>query len=123
MYIVTNSNCAAFNKSVEVAQGLNIFEFSVLGVERGEGNMGGNIGTSRIIGTCGPECGTDRIERAGSAGNSTNWFICRYVTLQCKIGVCPAYSALRCRIRWLHQVEWSWCGDRHRYEFKWYGIN
>jgi hypothetical protein len=49
-----------------------------------------------------------RIERAGSAGNSTNWFICRYVTVQCIIGVCPAYSALRCRIRWLHQVDWSW---------------
>jgi hypothetical protein len=23
---------------------------------------------------------------------------------KCNIGVCPAYSALRCRIRWLHQV-------------------
>jgi hypothetical protein len=45
-----------------------------------------------------------RIERAGSAGNSTNWFICRYVTLKCKIGVCPAYSAPGCRLRRLHQI-------------------
>jgi hypothetical protein len=59
MYIVTNSNCAAFNKSVEVAQGLTtFFEFSVLGVERGVGNRGGNNGTSKITGTCGPGCGT-----------------------------------------------------------------
>jgi len=39
--IIMYSNCAAFDKSVEVAQGLTtFFEFSVLGVERGVGKGG-----------------------------------------------------------------------------------
>ncbi len=38
MYIVTNSNCAAFNKSVEVAQGLTTFlNLVYLGLKGGWG--------------------------------------------------------------------------------------
>ncbi len=38
MYIVSNSNCAAFNKSVEVAQGLTTFlNLVYLGLKGGRG--------------------------------------------------------------------------------------
>jgi hypothetical protein len=59
MNIVTHSNCAAFNKSVEVAQGLTTFlNLVYLGLIGGWGTGGNkNVGTIKIIGTYGPECG------------------------------------------------------------------
>ncbi len=46
MYIISYSSCAALNKSVEVAQGLTtFFNLVYLGVKRGEGKMGENLGT------------------------------------------------------------------------------
>jgi hypothetical protein len=60
MNIVTHSNCAAFNKSVEVAQGLTTFlNLVYLGLIGGWGTGANkNVGTIKIIGTCGPGCGT-----------------------------------------------------------------
>jgi hypothetical protein len=58
MYIISNSNCAAFNKSVEVAQGLTTFFYLVyLGFKGGRGKWAENR-NDRKIGTCGPGCGT-----------------------------------------------------------------
>ena len=60
MYIISNSNCAAFNKSVEVAQGLTTFlNLVYLGLIGGWGiGENTNVGTIKVIGTCGPGCGT-----------------------------------------------------------------
>ena len=58
LYIVENSNCASFNKSVEVVQGLTTFLNLVYLGFKGGRDYGRKIETSRIRGTCGPGCGT-----------------------------------------------------------------
>ncbi len=60
MIIVTYSNCAIFNKSVEVAQGLTTFlNLVYLGLKGGWGIWANtNVGTFKVTGTCGSGCGT-----------------------------------------------------------------